>query len=57
MTQSLPNQQVLITPTPFNTLLWRVVVMGDGKYWEGLASVFDNSERIDFVSHPLGSYH
>ncbi|EKO3836687.1 metal-dependent hydrolase [Vibrio harveyi] len=56
MTQSLPNQQVLITPTPFNTLLWRVVVMDDGKYWEGLASVFDNSERIDFVSHPLGSW-
>lgn len=37
--QNLPNQQVLITPTPFNTLLWRVVVMDEGKYWEGLASV------------------
>lgn len=54
--QNLPNQQVLITPTPFNTFLWRVVVMDDGQYYEGLASVLDSDQRIDFVTHPLGSW-
>ncbi|WP_070967703.1 metal-dependent hydrolase [Vibrio sonorensis] len=54
--QNIPNRQVLITPTPFNTLLWRVVVVGDGQYWEGLASVLDGDKRIDFVSRPLGAW-
>ncbi|MEX0336470.1 metal-dependent hydrolase [Vibrio tubiashii] len=56
LAQNLPNQQVLITPTPFNTLLWRVVVMDDGKYWEGLASVLDSDQRIDFIPHSLGQW-
>ncbi|MEH0759146.1 metal-dependent hydrolase [Vibrio sp. 16] len=54
--QNLPNQQVLITPTPFNTVLWRVVVMDEGKYWEGLASVLDGNDNIDFISHSLGEW-
>ncbi|WP_019612808.1 metal-dependent hydrolase [Psychromonas ossibalaenae] len=31
------NGQVLIVPTPFNTLLWRVVSYHDDKYYEALA--------------------
>jgi inner membrane protein len=54
--QNLPNQQVLITPTAFNTFLWRVVVMDDGQYWEGLASVLDSDKKIDFISRPLGNW-
>lgn len=54
--QSLPNQQVLVTPTAFNTFLWRVVVMGDGQYWEGLASVLDNDKHIIFISRTLGQW-
>lgn len=54
--QNLPNQQLLITPTAFNTFLWRVVVMDDGQYWEGLASVLDKDEHIDFISRPLGHW-
>ncbi|MDK9762364.1 metal-dependent hydrolase [Vibrio sp. D420a] len=54
--QNLPNQQVLITPTAFNTFLWRVVVMDDGQYWEGLASVLDSDNKIDFISRPLGNW-
>lgn len=52
--QNIPNQQVLITPTPFNTVLWRVVVMDDGQYWEGLASLLDSDSNIDFIARPLG---
>ncbi|MFM2600960.1 metal-dependent hydrolase [Vibrio fortis] len=55
-TQKLPGQQVLITPTAFNTFLWRVVVMDEGQYWEGLASVLDKDKHIDFISRPLGNW-
>ncbi len=54
--QNIPSQQVLITPTPFNTVLWRVVVMDDGQYWEGLASLLDSDPTIDFISRPLGDW-
>lgn len=56
LSQNLPNQHVLITPTPFNTLLWRVVVMDGEHYWEGLASLLDDEQHIDFVSRPLQSW-
>ncbi|KLN63991.1 metal-dependent hydrolase [Vibrio sp. VPAP30] len=56
VSQNLPRQQVLITPTPFNTLLWRVIVMDEEEYWEGLASILDGHSRIDFVSRPLGQW-
>ncbi|NOH21790.1 metal-dependent hydrolase [Vibrio europaeus] len=56
VSQNLPSQQVLITPTPFNTLLWRVIVMDEGQYWEGLASILDGQSHIDFVSRPLGQW-
>lgn len=54
--QNLPSEQVIVMPTPFNTVLWRVVVLDDGKYWEGLASLLDKDERIDFISRPLGTW-
>jgi inner membrane protein len=47
----LENQRVLVTPTPFNSLLWRVVVMDDDAYHEGFRSLFDSSERIPFERH------
>nr|WP_297349622.1 metal-dependent hydrolase [uncultured Glaciecola sp.] len=34
------------TPAPLTTMLWRVVVMSDGDYYEGYASVFDNSKDV-----------
>jgi inner membrane protein len=43
--------RVLVTPTPFNTLLWRVVVMDDDGFHEGFRSLLDDSPRIDFVRH------
>ncbi|GAM54038.1 hypothetical protein JCM19231_3558 [Vibrio ishigakensis] len=54
--QNLPSENVIVMPTPFNTVLWRVVVMDEGKYWEGLASILDKDDRIDFVSRPTGSW-
>ncbi|WP_394241347.1 metal-dependent hydrolase [Vibrio astriarenae] len=54
--QNLPNQNVIVMPTPFNTVLWRVLVLEEDKYWEGLASLLDADKRIDFVSRPLGDW-
>ncbi len=37
----LAAHQVLVTPTPFNTLLWRVVLVRDDAYDEGFYSLLD----------------
>ena len=39
------------TPTPLNTLLWRVVVMTDEGYAEGLDSLLVDEGRMEFVSY------
>lgn len=33
--------QVLVTPTPFNTLLWRIVMVDEAFYYEGFRSLLD----------------
>ncbi|KKA46056.1 metal-dependent hydrolase [Salinivibrio sp. KP-1] len=52
----LEGQPLIIMPTPFNTLLWRVVVSGEEQYWEGLASRLDANPSIDWVAQPLGEW-
>jgi inner membrane protein len=39
--RGLHNAQFFATPAPFNTVLWRVVVMRDGGYEEGFYSLLD----------------
>ena len=39
--RGLPPDRVLVTPTPFNTLLWRIVLLDDEHYAEGFYSVLD----------------
>jgi inner membrane protein len=48
----LAVSRVLVTPTPFNTLLWRVVVMDAEGYHEGHRSLLDGDTRITLVHHP-----
>lgn len=40
--QSVAAKDVLVTPTAFNTLLWRVLVMRDDHYQEGFYAVLDH---------------
>ena len=47
----LEGRRVLVTPAPFNSLLWRVVVMDDDGYHEGFRSLFDQSARIPLARH------
>jgi inner membrane protein len=49
---TLESRRVLVTPTPLNSLLWRVVVMDDDGYLEGFRSLFDTGAGIPFVQHP-----
>jgi inner membrane protein len=42
----LAGQPVLVTPSPLNTLLWRVVVMDNGGYHEGFRSLFDRDASV-----------
>jgi inner membrane protein len=43
------DQQILVTPAPLNTILWRIVVMTDDGYAEGFYSLFDSTEQIAFT--------
>lgn len=48
--RSLSSERILVTPTPFNTMLWRVVLMHDEHYYEGFYSLFDTG--LD-PAHPI----
>jgi inner membrane protein len=48
----MANVKVLTTPTPFNSLLWRVLAVDDVYYYEGFYSVFDKDKSIAFEQHP-----
>ena len=47
----LADARTLVTPAPFNSLLWRVVVMDDGGYHEGLHSLLDEHPRVRLERH------
>jgi len=54
----LPAQRVLVTPTPFNTVLWRIVLLYDDHYAEGFYSLLDPlaepGRTIHFEHYPRG---
>jgi len=50
--QRIAASDVLTTPAPFNSLLWRIVVIDDRDYYEGYYSVFDAGHDIRFERYP-----
>lgn len=44
------SDKILVQPTPFNTILWRVLVMEEGRYLVGYYSLFDDTNEIEFQS-------
>lgn len=50
----LAERPVFITPTPINTVLWRVVILDGDTYWEGLTSLLDDDPTIDFIAKERG---
>ncbi len=52
--QGLPAQQLLVTPTAFNTVLWRVVAITPDGYAEGFHSLLDPGTTVSFQTFPRG---
>lgn len=46
--RGIAAERVLVTPTPFNTLLWRVVAIEGDAFHEGFYSVLDPTPAIAF---------
>jgi len=54
--QGIAATQVLVTPAPFNTLLWRVVAIdGDDRYHEGFRSLLDGARPLRLDAFPRGT--
>jgi len=49
--RGLSGAPVFITPTPFNTLLWRVVVLTEEGYLEGFDSLLVDEASLDFSAY------
>jgi inner membrane protein len=50
--RGLHDAPMFVTPTPLNTLLWRVVVRTPDGHLEGLDSVVADDGEIEFTFHP-----
>lgn len=53
--QHIESTQVLVTPTPLNSLVWRVVVMTKDSYGEGFTSLLHPDSPIRFSFYPRGA--
>jgi len=49
--QNIHAKQLITGPAPFNTLLWRTVVMTDSGYAEGFYSIMDEKDKILFTRY------
>jgi len=50
--QNIASTQMLTTPAPFNSLLWRILVIDEQHYYEGFYSVLDDDPDIRFERYP-----
>ena len=53
--QGIRGEHLLVTPTAFNTLLWRVVAVEGGQYHEGFRSLLDAAPAMHFNHFKRGS--
>ena len=53
--QGIAVEHLLVTPTPFNTVLWRVVAIAGDEYQEGFYSLLDAQPKIEFDRFPRGN--
>jgi len=50
--QRIPYEQLLVSPGPFNTVLWRIVAKDGEHYHEGFYSLLDKEPEIQFNTYP-----
>lgn len=53
--EGIAVEALLVTPTPFNTVLWRLVATTPTQYREGFYSLLDDSPRIEWKVHERGA--
>ena len=53
--QGLPSQQLLVTPAPLSTLVWRVVALDGERLHEGFYALMDGGRSVRFVAHARGA--
>ena len=53
--QGIRAESLLITPTAFNTVLWRVVAVAGDAYHEGFYSLLDTTPQVAFDAYPRGN--
>ncbi len=53
--QGIPADRLLVTPAPFNTVLWRIVAVGPDAYVEGHHSLLDDSPAITWRRYDSGA--
>ena len=53
--QGIAASGLLVTPAPFNTLLWRLVATTPTQYLEGHYSLLDDAPRIRWSAHDRGA--
>lgn len=46
------DAKLLVTATPFNTVLWRLLLVDDDQYFEGYYSLFDQKPQIKWQAYP-----
>ena len=49
--QGIAHQQLVTLAAPFNTVLWRFVVMDDSAYYSGWYSLLDPDRQVGFTRH------
>lgn len=53
--QGIAAQEVLVTPAPFNTLLWRAVAVTPTHYYEGFYALADGKRPLRWSTHDRGA--
>jgi inner membrane protein len=48
--QGITIDRMLVTPTPLNSVVWRIVVISGDRYLEGYYSLFDKLPHIRFAA-------
>lgn len=49
------TEVLLVTPAPFNTLLWRAVAVQGDQYLEGYYALFDGGRPVRWTTHARGA--
>lgn len=54
-TEGISAQGLLVTPAPFNTVLWRLLATTPERYYEGFYSLLDAQPKVRWTAYPRGA--